>query len=409
MFSFYIAKRYLFSKKSTNAINVISGISVVGVAVATMAMVVTLSVFNGFHDLVASLFTALDPEIKIMPVKGKTIAADDSLLTRIKQMPEILVASETVEDQAMALYGERQAMVMIKGVDDNFETLTNINKILDGDGVYELRAADINYGILGIGLAEKLATGYRYNYPIKVFAPKREGQLSMANQMDGFVEDVLFSPGVVFNVMQSKYDNKYIITNIDFARSLFNQEGMVSTLELKLKDGSNISKVKDRIKEIAGDKLYVKDRFEQQEDTFKIMKIEKFIAYIFLTFILMVASFNIIGCLSMLIIEKKNDIATLRNIGANDKQVSNIFMFEGWLISGLGAMVGIGLGLLLCWLQQTFGIVKLGDSSGSFIIDAYPVSIHATDILIVFVTVLIVGLLAVWYPVRHFARRILTT
>ncbi len=409
MFSFYIAKRYLFSKKSTNAINIISGISVVGVAVATMALVVTLSVFNGFHDLVASLFTSFDPQLKVTPVKGKSIAADDTLLMMVKQLPEILVATETVEDQALAIYGERQAKVIIKGVENYFDSLTNSRQILLGDGTFELKAAEMSYGIPGIQLAENLGLGYYYQTPLRIFAPKREGQLNMAVPTEGFVEDELYSPSVLFYVKQSKYDANYIITNIAFARNLFGQQGMLSALELRVKPDCDISDVKKKIKSIVGEQFYVKDRFEQQEDTFKIMKIEKFIAYIFLTFILIVACFNIIGSLSMLIVEKKNDITTLRNLGANDKQIARIFLFEGWMISAGGALVGIVVGLTLCWMQQTFGLIGLGRSSGSFIVDAYPVSVHFDDIVIIFITVLAVGLLAVWYPVRYFSRRLLSS
>jgi lipoprotein-releasing system permease protein len=406
-FPFYIARRYLFSKKSTHAINVISGISVVGVAVATMALVVTLSVFNGFHDLVASFFTSFDPQLKVMPAKGKTVAADDPVLTEIRRMPQIEVATECVEDQALAVYNGRQAMVTVKGVDDNFDRLTHIKDILVGQGEYELHAADLHYGIPGIRLAEMLGTGYYFPNPIKIYAPRREGQLNMANPTDGFVEDELYSPGVLFAVKQAKYDKSHIITSIAFARTIFEQQGMLSSLELRLKPGSNFEAAKEEIKRKAGDRFVVKDRYEQQDDTFKIMKIEKLIAYIFLTFILMVACFNIIGSLSMLIIDKKNDVTTLRNLGASDKQIVHIFLFEGRMISVIGAVVGILLGLLLCWLQQTYGIVALGRSSGSFVVDAYPVSVHPEDIAVIFVTVVVVGFLAVWYPVYYFAKRLL--
>ena len=406
-FPFFIARRYLFSKKSTNAINIISGISVIGVAVATMALVVTLSVFNGFHDLVASFFTTFDPQLKVTPVMGKTVAADDPILTRIKQLPEVDVATETVEDQALVIYRGRQAMVTVKGVEDNFDQLTHIKEILLGDGQYELHAADMFYGIPGIRLADILGTGYKYEEPLKVYAPRREGQLNMANPMDGLVEDELYSPGVIFQVSQAKYDKNYILTSIDFARRIFEQQGMVSALELRLKPGSNFERVKSQIQDIAGDKYTVKDRFEQQDDTFKIMKIEKLMAYIFLTFILMIACFNIIGSLSMLIIDKKDDVVTLRNLGASDKQIVHIFLFEGRMISAIGAVIGIILGLALCWAQQTFGLVKLGSSSASFIVNAYPVSVHPEDVILIFVTVLVVGFLSVWYPVRYFAKRLL--
>ena len=406
-FPFFIARRYLFSKKSTHVINVISGISIVGVAITTMALVVTLSVFNGFHDLVASFFTSFDPQLKITPAMGKTVASDDPILTQIRQLPQVEVATESVEDMALAIYKGRQAMVIIKGVDDNFDQLTHINEILMGDGDFSLHAADLDYGIPGIRLADQLGTGYYYDEPMHIYAPRREGQLDMTVPEEAFEEEELYSPGVIFNVKQSKYDKNYILTSISFARRIFAQQGMLSSLELRLKSGSNFDKVKAEIIKICGDKFIVKDRFEQQDDTFKIMKIEKLIAYIFLTFILMVACFNIIGSLSMLIIDKKDDVVTLRNLGASDKQIVRIFLFEGRMISAIGAIIGIIIGLALCWVQQTFGIVALGTSSGNYVVDAYPVSVHPEDIILVFITVLIVGFLSVWYPVNYFAKKLL--
>jgi lipoprotein-releasing system permease protein len=406
-FSFYIAKRYLFSKKSTNVINVISIISVVGVVVATMALVIVLSVFNGFHDMVASFFTSFDPQLKVTPVTGKTAPADDPILTKIRRMPQVDVATECLEDQAMAMYKDRQAMVTVKGVDDNFAELTHIKDILYGDGEFDLYAANLQYGTIGIRLAQDLGVGTLWEGYLKIYAPKREGQLDMANPSDGFVVDSLNSPGVIFSVHQAKYDRGYIITSISFARSIFNRQGELSSLELRLKSGSDLDAVKKQMREIAGTKYRVQDRFEQQADTFKIMSIEKFIAYIFLTFILVVACFNIIGSLSMLIIDKKENVKTMRNLGATDKQITGIFLFEGRMISFMGAVFGILLGLLLCWLQQTFGLVSLGSSSGSFVVDAYPVSVHYSDVAIIFFTVIIVGWLAVWYPVRSLSKRLL--
>ena len=406
-FPFYIARRYLFSKKSTHAINVISGISVVGVAVASMALVVTLSVFNGFHDMVASLFTQMDPQLKITPVKGKTAPADDPVLTRIRRLPQVEVATECLEDQALAVYLDRQLMVKVKGVQDNFDSLTHIREILEGDGQYELHAADMSYGIPGLGVAYLLGMGYTYQQPLKIYAPKREGQLDMSNPTEGFVEDELFSPGVVFFLKQGKYDKNYILTSLDFTRRLFAQDGMLSSLEIRLKPGSDFEAVKAEMQQIAGDRFLVRDRYEQQDDTFRIMKIEKLIAYIFLTFILMIACFNIIGSLSMLIIDKKADVVTLRNLGASDRQITRIFLFEGRMISVIGAVIGIAFGLLLCWIQQQYGLVRLGSTEGSFIVDAYPVSVHPWDVVLIFITVLLIGFLAVWYPVRYFSRRLL--
>lgn len=407
-FPFFIARRYLFSKKSTHVINVISSISVIGVAVATMALVIVLSVFNGFHDLVASLFTSFDPQLKVVPVEGKTAPSDDPILTQIRLLPEVDVATETVEDQALAIYQGKQAMVKIKGVEDNFSELSHITDILYGDGTYSLHAANLEYGILGIRLAQTMGIGAQWDGYLKIYAPKKEGQLDLSNPGEGFVADSLNSPGVLFSVRQSKYDKNYIVTSIAFARNLFGQQGMLSDLEIRLKEESDLNAVKAEMQKIAGTKYKVLDRFEQQEDTFKIMSIEKLMAYIFLTFILVVACFNIIGSLSMLIIDKKNDVVTLRNLGANDKQITRVFLFEGRMIAVIGAVIGIGLGLLLCLLQQQYGFVRLGESEGSFIVDAYPVSVHYTDVAIIFVTVIAVGWLAVWYPVRALSKRLLS-
>ena len=399
-FEFYVARRYLFSKKSTNVINIISAISVIGVAVATMALVVTLSVFNGFSDLVASFFTAFDPQLKVQPVEGKTAPADDPVLTELRSLPQVAVATECVEDQALVTYRGTQAMVTIKGVEDNFEQLTHIRSILQGDGTFELHAADLQYGIPGIRLAYQMGLGYTYTEPLHVYAPRREGQLDLTDPADGFVEDELYSPGVVFEVMQGKYDKGYVLTSIGFARRIFDQQGMLSSLELRLKPGSDFEAVKAEMRRICGDRYTVHDRYEQQDDTFRIMKIEKLIAYIFLTFILVVACFNIIGSLSMLIIDKRDDAVTLRNLGATDRQISRIFIYEGRLIVVIGAVIGIAVGLLLCWLQHQFGIITMGRSEGAFVISAYPVSVHPWDVVLVFATVIAVGFIAVWYPVK---------
>lgn len=406
-FPFYIARRYLFSKKSTHAINIISGISGVGVAVATMALVVTLSVFNGFHDLVATFFTSFDPQLEVVPVVGKTAPADDPALAKIKTLPDVEVTSECVKDQALAIYKGRQTMITLMGVDDNFERMSRIDEILYGNENFSLHAANLNFGTVGIRLAETLGMNANWDGSLMIYAPRKIGQLDMANPTDGFVVDSLISPGSVFMVKQGKYDKDHVIAPISFARTLFEQQGMLSSLQIRLKNGSDLDKVKAEMQSIAGNRFKVLDRYEQQQDTFRIMQVEKFIAYIFLTFILIVASFNIIGSISMLIIDKKDDVVTLRNLGATDRQITKIFLFEGRLISVFGAVVGILVGLLLCWLQQQFGLVALGQSSGTFVVDAYPVSVHPEDVAVIFFTVILVGFIAVWYPVRYFSKRLL--
>ena len=405
-FPFYIARRYLFSKKSTHAINVISLISVLGVAVATMALVVVLSGFNGFSDLVASFFTNFDPQLKIEAMKGKAMPADDPLLVKVKHLPGVEVATECVQDQALAVYHDKQAMVTVKGVEDNFDSLTHISNILYGDGDFTLHVANLQYGVIGIRLAQDLGTGVTWQDYLQIYAPQREGQYDASNPTNAFVKDSLVSPGALFQVKQSKYDQGYIITSIDFARRIFNRQGEITSLELRMKPGVDIDNAKEEIQAMLGDKYKVLDRYEQQADTFNIMRIEKLFAYVFLTFILMVACFNIIGSLSMLIIDKKNVVITLRNLGATDGQIRRIFLFEGRMISAAGAVIGIVLGLILCWLQQTYGLVQLGDQAGNFVVNAYPISVHPEDILLIFLTVILVGWLSVWYPVRYMSRKL---
>ena len=346
-FPFYIAKRYLFSKKSHNAINVISGISVCGVALATLAMVCTLSVFNGFQDMVATFFTAFDPQVKITSVKGKVFDGSMPVLSQIKKMPEVAVYSESVEDNAMVQYKGRQVMAVIKGVEDNFDKLTPIDSILFGRGELILHDEVADYAIPGLQLLSTLGTGIRFLDPLEVYAPKRGAKINMANPMSSFVSDDLFSSGLTFTVNQEKYDGSYILTSIDFARNLFQYDKEVSAVNLRLHPTANEKDVISKIKRILGEDFYVQDRYEQQADTFRIMEIEKLISYIFLTFILMIACFNVIGSLSMLIIDKKNDVQTLRNLGASDNQIVRIFLFEGRMISFIGAVAGVILGLIL--------------------------------------------------------------
>ena len=406
-FSFYIAKRYLFSKKSHNAINVISAISVCGVALATLALVCTLSVFNGFQDLVATFFTAFDPELKVTAVKGKVFDSRDQKICALQDLPEVKVFSASLEDNVMVQYHDRQVMAVLKGVDDKFDVLTPIDSILFGKGDLLLHDEVADYAIPGLQLISVLGTGIRFLDPLEIYAPKRGVKVNIANPSAAFVTGQLFSSGLAFAVNQEKYDGTYILTSLDFARRLFRYDSEVSAVNLKLKPGSDTELVKRRIQTMLGDSFRVQDRYEQQEDTFRLMEVEKLISYLFLTFILVIACFNVIGSLSMLILDKKEDVATLRSLGANDNQIVRIFFFEGWMISLIGTSVGIVLGLLLCFLQQRYGLISLGNS-GSFIIDSYPVSVHASDIVLIFFTVLAIGFLSVWYPVRSLSKRLLS-
>lgn len=403
----FIARRYLFSRKSHHAINIISGISVAGVAIATMAMVCTLSVFNGFRDLVAGLFTAFDPQLRVTLTEGTSVSQDDEALQRLRRHPDVKVYTPVMEGQALVVQDRRQQVVTVMGVADNFPEQASINNILYGDGSFCLHADVLEYGVLGLRLAARLGLPANFPDPLQVYAPKRGERVNMANPLSSFNHDELQSPGVVFNVQQSRYDDNYIITSLGFAQRLFDQRGRVTSVELRLRDGVSLSSAKRELRQLLGARFQVQDRFEQQADVFRIMRIEKLISFVFLTFILLIACFNIIGSLSMLMIDKRQDVRTLRSLGATDGQVCDIFMLEGRMISLAGAAVGLLLGLVLCWLQQEFGLISMGSSAGSFIVEAYPVSVHVGDLVIVFLTVLVVGWAAVWWPVRYLSRRLL--
>ena len=287
---FYIARRYLFSKKKHNAINIISAISVCGVALATLALVCTLSVFNGFQDMVAGLFTAFDPELKITIREGKVFDGQDERIRAIRTLPEVSVFTETLEENAMVQYKDRQTMAVIKGVEDNFEDLTAIDSILYGAGDFLLHDSIVDYGVMGIELVSTLGTGIQFVDPLQIYTPKRNVKVNMANPASSFNMDYLFSPGAVFVVNQQKYDSRYILTSLDFVRRMLDYTSEVSAVELRLKPDASLSSVKSKIASMLGDEFLVQDRYEQQADVFRIMEIEKLISYLFLTFILMIAS-----------------------------------------------------------------------------------------------------------------------
>lgn len=395
---FYIAKRYLFSKKSHNAINVISAVSVCGVALATLALVCTLSVFNGFHDLISSFFTHFDPDLKVEVIKGKVFTPSPATIEAIRTTEGVEVVSLTLEDNAMAKYKENQTMVTIKGVDDNFQALTHIEEILHGNPEFKLYDEVVDYGIMGHSLMYILGTGIQPYSPIEIYAPRKGGKVNLANPMANFHRAPLYSPGTVFDVNDSRYATSYIIASIDYARKLFGYTSEISAIEVRLSDGADVSRAKQSLQAIMGDAFTVKDRYEQQEATFKVIEIEKFVTYLFLCFILMVACFNIISSVSMLILDKRDNAATLRSLGATDGMVSRIFIYEGNLIALFGALVGLVLGIILCLLQQQFGFIGLGD--GQFVVNAYPVRVQFTDVILVLVSVLLVSALSVWLPIR---------
>jgi len=399
-FPFYIAKRYFLTKKLRNVINIISLISVIGVMIGTMALVVVLSVFNGFDSLLLKTYNNFDPDLKISLKQGKTFLLEGETFTRIKGMPEIDIYSKTLEENALVRYQEKQYIARIKGVEDDFAELSGIKKVIQS-GEFKLKDGDQNFAVIGSGVAYFLTVNINYLAPLNLYVPER-GQSSMMNPQSAFNKEIIYPSGIFS--MKQEYDSKYIIVPLDFARKILEYDNEVTAIELKVAEDAKVDRVKDEIKEILGDDYEVKNIYEQHELYFKVMKSEKWYVFLILTFILIVASFNIVGSISMLIIDKKNDIALLRSLGANLKTIRRIFFIEGSLISFIGAISGVFLGFLICWLQLTFGLVKLG-SAGAFIMSYYPVEVHFVDVISVFFVVVLIGFLAAYFPVRYITRK----
>jgi len=402
-FPFFIARRYLFAKKSHNVINVISAISVAGIMLASFALICTLSVFNGFHELVESLFRDFDPQLKVVPAGKKFFSIDDPRIQKAKNLDFIDVYSFTLEEQALINYKSKQNIAMIKGVQDSFHDLVGIENLLKGNGIFMLEDEVCHYGIPGLGLVNRMDCGMKPAYPFKLSVPKKDGRVSLTNPAASFNQASVYSTGAAFLVEQEKYDDNYIVISLDLAWQLTDRQGEASALEIKTVEGMSLKKAARKLEELLGPDFEVQDRIRQQQDVFKVFKLEKFISYLFLTFILLIACFNIIGSLIMLMVEKQQDAGLLESMGAGQKTIERIFITNGVLISLIGAVSGLALGVIAVLLQQKYGFISLG-SSGSFIVDAYPVSIHLQDILLVLITVLVVSFLSV-RPIGPIARR----
>lgn len=389
MVSLRIAIRYLFSKKTHNAVNVISLISLAGVAVATMAIVCVLSVFNGFSDLSAAHLSLLDPDLKITPVEGKSISSVDSLISEIEQIDGVDVAIPTIEEQALAIYGDRQMPVMIKGVPSEYENTTDIKSIvIDGD--FCLTDSIASYATLSVGAAIGLgATPSFYRY-LGIYMPKREGRVNVANPMTAFRSDSLIV-AAVYQVAQAEYDTDMVILPLENVARLLDYDDEATAIEVKLKSSANLSKVTPQMQTILGDGFVVKDRLRQQEQSFRMIEIEKWITFLMLAFILIIASFNIISTLSMLVIEKSENIHTLHSLGATSTMISRIFMLEGWLISIVGGIAGIIIGVILTLAQQWGGFIKLSGDPSALSIDHYPVRLDVMDLFVVMGLVIVIG------------------
>lgn len=372
-------------------------IAVAGVAVATMAMVIVMSVFNGFQGLVAELFTGFDPELRITPVAGNSIDLSSSRIKALADSKDVAVFTPVAEGQALVVAGDVQKVVMLKGVADNYTQQSDILNALYGDGEPELHLDVIEYCIPGLQLCNQLGLPIYFQRPLEVYAPKRGERVNMANPKSSFNRDELNASGLVFSVHQSKYDSEYILCSLGFAQRLFDLDGRVTGIEVKLAPTGS----REDIEALLGEDFCVKDRYEQQEDVFRIMQIEKLISYAFLCFIMLVACLNIMGSLSMLMIEKREDAKTLSALGSTQRQIRRIFALEGLMIIFGGAMTGMLLGLILCLLQQEFGFIRMGQSEGSFIIDAYPVVVRPGDLMLVLLTVVLLGFLSVMWATKR--------
>jgi lipoprotein-releasing system permease protein len=400
---FYIAKRYLLGKKSQNAINIISGISVLGITTGTMALVIVLSVFNGFDSVVKSLYNTFDPDIQISSIEGKTFTPDPATTQAILSLPGVSALSEVMEENVLLLYNDRQHIATIKGVDDAFRDVSGLDSMIF-DGEMKLKDQNRPYAVVGHGVAINLGIGLSFIDPLFIYTIDRTARINMSQPEESIRRDFIYPSGIF--AIEQDYDSRYLICPIEFVRELLLYQGEVTHLEVKLDPSIPGEEVRQEILSLMGEGFHVKNREQQNEMFYRVMRSEKWAIFLILTFILIIASFNIIGSLSMLIIDKKKDILTLRNMGAGNRLIKRIFLVEGWLISVLGSLSGLFLGTAISWIQQRFGVIQL-TGSGNFIIDAYPVQIEVLDICLIWVTVLIIGLFAARYPVRQISKKYL--
>jgi lipoprotein-releasing system permease protein len=400
-FPFFIASRYLVSRKKQHAINIISGISVTSVLVGTFALIVVLSVFNGFDSVVKGLFSSFDPELKIVPAKGKRFAATENTLKLIASTEGVAVYAKTIEETVLLKYEDKTHPARIKAVDDQYMKVTGLDTMIVLE-TYEAPKGG-HTCILGQGLSYHLGVALNFYRSLVFYAPNRQAGLNVSAQ-NAFKQNYQ-TPTAIFSIRQ-EIDERYVITPIEFGRELFQTGDEVSAIEIKTNEDANIDDVKDALREKLGNEYIVKDRYEQHEFFYKIMQSEKWAIFMILSFILVIASFNILGSLTMLIIDKKNDVFILKSMGANSKLIQRIFMTEGIMITAVGALAGLILGFLAAWLQQTFGLIKI-NTNGTLIIDSYPVQMQFMDFVWVLVVVSLIGFIASWVPVKFLSRRIL--
>lgn len=399
--SVYIAKRYLFAKKSRNAINVISGISAAGVTVGTMVLIIVLSVFNGLEEMVNSLFSTFDPDLEVRVDTGKVFTPAEEQLASLHEVEGVAGFSLVLEENSLLRYDDRQYIATVKGVDESYAEITGLDSVM-WDGEFLLRAESGRpHAVVGLGVANRLGIGVSFITPLIIYLPERLGRVS--NPANAFVRRYIYPSGI-FSIEQ-EYDSQYLYVPIEVMRELLMYTDEVSSIEIKYSPGYDNEDVQPAVEDVFGPGYTVKNKYQQQEIFYKVMQSERLAIFFILTFIILIASFNIIGSLTMLIIEKKRDITILHNMGATNRLIKRIFIFEGWLISILGAVTGLVLGFIVCLLQQQFGFVKL--QGETLIIDAYPVVMQAADFIAVLVTVLVIGYLAAWYPAHYMSKKYL--
>ncbi|RFS22517.1 ABC transporter permease [Chitinophaga silvatica] len=394
------ASRYFKAKKSTNAINIIAWVSVVAIAVGTGALIIVLSVFNGFEELVKSLYSSFYPAIKVIPATGKTILLTPEQLNEIKSIPGVAHYSEVIEERAVLRYGDEPTIAILKGVDSNYNEVTDVKSNIVR-GRFDTGDSVAYRAVLGLELEGAMEVDVVHSLaPITVYLPRRN-VTTIVTPEDALNNGVLYPVGTF--AIQQEFNSKFVITNIDFLRGLleFGPTEM-SALEMSLTKGTNDNKVKSALEHILGEKYVVQTRFEQNRSLYSIMNVEKWAVYVILTFIMIIAAFNMIGSLYMLVMEKERDITILKAMGAKKSLVMRIFLAEGLIIAGIGTGIGFGIAILFCLLQQHFGFIKLEGTS--FVVDSYPVSMHLADFVLVFITILIIGVGASWYPARRAAK-----
>jgi lipoprotein-releasing system permease protein len=397
-FPLYIAKRYLVSKKSHNIINIISAVSVAGVTVGTMALIIVLSVFNGFQDLVISLFSSFNPDIQVTAIAGKTFQTDTAAERKIRDLSGVAGLVEVIEENVLMKYKDKQYIVTLKGVGPDYVRFSRLDTMIQ-EGRFVLQEDGKEFAVLGYGVAYYLDAHLNdYLNPIEVYVPSRTGTPN-AGLDQAFREESIFPSG--FFSIQQDYDVKYGLVPIDFMKRLLDYKDELTSLEIHLRPGADMEQVKAGVQQILGDKFTVKDRYQQQALLYKIMKSEKWAIFLILSFILLIATFNVIGSLSILILDKRKDIAILKSMGAHTRTIHRIFLTEGLMISFIGAVAGMVLGAVICFIQQRFGLIRLGDADSTFVVNAYPVSMQAGDFFLIFMTVMAIGFLAAWYPVYN--------